>query len=100
MFYLNDFLLDKNDYSTYSTENGMILSVDLPGFKKSEVKVKISKRLLSIEAENDKKGNIQKRFTLPTSVDASSVASRLEDGVLTVTMQYKPEMAEKTIDVL
>jgi HSP20 family protein len=99
MLYFDD-IFNTNEYSVKNSENGIVLELDLPGFKKPEVKLKLSNRLLNIEASSKSRGQYRRSFTIPSGIDAASVSSRLEDGVLCVNMRYKPEATERAIEIL
>lgn len=67
-------------------------SLDIPGYKKSEVSVRISddSKSVYIGAENVIRGKIKHNVTLPKGV--KELKAHLEDGVLTLTsneIKYK-----------
>jgi HSP20 family protein len=85
----------------YEDENGLIVKIDLPGFKRDEIKVSIEEDVLSIrakrvESEEERLGTIfykqrpiqiDKRILLPISIKegekVSGIATYL-DGVVTL----------------
>jgi HSP20 family protein len=85
----------------YEDENGLIVKIDLPGFKRDEIKVSIEEDVLSIRAkrmepEEERLGTIfykqrpvqiDKRISLPISIKegekVSGIATYL-DGVVTL----------------
>ncbi|HJU35167.1 MAG TPA: archaeal heat shock protein Hsp14 [Nitrososphaera sp.] len=85
----------------YEDETGLIVRIDLPGFKREEIKISIEEDLLSIrakrmESEDERLGTmiykqrpiqIDKRISLPISVKegekVSGIATYL-DGVVTL----------------
>ena len=85
----------------FEDENGLIVKIDLPGFKKDEIKVSIEEDVLSIrakrvESEEERLGTIfykqrpvqiDKRISLPVSIKegekVSGIATYL-DGVVTL----------------
>jgi len=96
------------------TEHEFVMSVDLPGVKKDDVKIEVQGNTLLLSGERkkemsaDKKakyqtyersyGFFQRRFTLPTTVDADKIEARFEDGVLELmfpkTESAKPRKVE------
>lgn len=90
------------------------IDAELPGFRKEEVSVTLENSVLSITAErksdpNAGKGepHIQERrftrvarsFTLPTTVNESSVQATLEDGVLKLVLHKREEVKPRKIAV-
>jgi len=85
----------------YEDENGLIVKIDLPGFKRDEIKVSVEEDVLSIRAkrmelEEERLGTIfykqrpvqiDKRISLPISIKegekVSGIATYL-DGVVTL----------------
>ena len=103
------------------TENSYQLAVDLPGFRKEDVKVQLKDGFLTIEAvkntdnsEKDKDGRFirQERFTgsctrsfyVGDEVKPGEVNAKFEDGILKLELPRKdvkqlPENQERLIEV-
>ena len=79
-----------------NTDNYTI-SVELPGYKRSEVKLEVVGNTLQLTAENTK-GKYVKSWSLSDS-DLEKVTSKLEDGVLNVTIPKLPSATPKVIDI-
>ena len=97
------------------TEDGYVLEVDLPGFKKEDVKMQLQDGVLQIEAttnsENDEKddegkyirrerfqGTCQRSFFVGDDVKQEDIKAKFDNGVLTVNVpkvEKKPEVEEK-----
>lgn len=94
------------------TENGYEVSVDLPGFKKDEVKIQLDNGYLTIAAakgldkdEQDKKGKYIRReryagsmsrsFYVGEGVKQSDVHAKYEGGVLTLDI---PKPDQKAVE--
>jgi HSP20 family protein len=90
--------------------------VDLPGFAKEHVDVTLDNNLLTISAERlpapepenstrefllreRKYGKFTRSFTLPNTVDETTVAAKLEHGVLHVTLDKRQEAKPRKITV-
>lgn len=95
----NDSFFDYADPHVSSTidENGMLtLEVDLPGFKKEDVNLSVKERLLEIKAERKtKKLCVERKYSLPKSVDTENLSAKMEDGVLYVSIPAKSKEKEK-----
>jgi HSP20 family protein len=79
------FDLDEND-SQYS------LTLELPGFKQSDVEVNLDKEVLSVTAKRGER-TYHQSVTLPRGVDADKIEARLEHGLLQITLP-KSEIAK------
>jgi HSP20 family protein len=65
-----------------------LMSVDLPGMKKSDIKIEMNDKVLTVSGERKREvtgksyGFFKRSFHLPTTVDAEKIEARYEDGVL------------------
>lgn len=88
------------------TEDGLEISVDLPGIDAKDVSLTLSEDVLSIsgerkeEQEQKKKnyyrsersfGSFARHLALPYAVDADRVEARFKDGVLNITLPKSPQ---------
>ena len=93
------------------TDNSYELDIDLPGFKKDEIKLDLKDGYLTISAskgldkdEKDKKGHYirqeryagacSRSFYVGESVEAKDFAAKFEDGILKISM---PKAAKKAL---
>ncbi len=68
------------------TDAAYTFTLALPGFKKGDVAVEVSREgTLSISASRGGH-NASRSVTLPTDVDLDKVEAKLEDGLLTLTL--------------
>ena len=92
------------------------VEAELPGFKKDEVDITMENQTLTIAAErHEQRGGDEKKgehllrerrytrflrsFTLPPTVDEQTVNAKLNDGVLTVTLNKREETKPRKINV-
>ncbi|PSP93581.1 hypothetical protein BRC91_08255 [Halobacteriales archaeon QS_4_62_28] len=90
------------------TGEEFVALVDVPGFEKDDIDVRITDQTLQIDAEYRRKieaesanylqqerthESVSRRITLPNAVDVDAVDARLDNGVLRVTIG-KAEAAE------
>lgn len=95
------------------------VEAELPGFKKDEIDLNIENQMLTISAEHkerkeEKSGEKDKgewllrerrytrflrSFNLPPVVDAQSVDAKLNDGILTITLNKREETKPRRITV-
>ena len=103
-------------YAVDVREDGdhIYVEAELPGFKKDEVDITLENQTLSIAAERrdqkeEKKGEhllrerrynrFLRSFTLPPTVDEQTVNAKLNDGVLTITLNKREETKPRKISV-
>jgi HSP20 family protein len=89
------------------------VEAELPGFRKDDVDVTLENQTLTIMAErkesDQKKGDLLlnerrytrflRSFTLPPTVDEQTVNAKLNDGVLTITLNKREESKPRKISV-
>lgn len=90
--------------------------VDLPGFERDDVEVRVTDHTLQIEAEPEApdeerdederylrrerhRGSVRRSIRLPDDVDADGVAATMRNGVLTVTLPKLEVKRTRTIEV-
>jgi len=92
------------------------VEAELPGFRKDDVDITLENQTLTISAERKeerdqggKKGDLLlherrysrflRSFTLPPTVDDQTVNAKLQDGVLTITLNKREETKPRKIQV-
>ena len=92
------------------------VEAELPGFKKEDVDITLENQQLTIAAQRNENRNEQgpkgelllnerrynrflRSFTLPPTVDEQSVNAKLENGVLTMTLNKREETKPRKISV-
>jgi HSP20 family protein len=86
----------------HEADNAWILRLDLPGFRKEDIKLTMNDHTLQVAAESPAErpfsGKFEGQWRLGDEVDASAITARLENGVLELTLPKKPEaIAEPTL---
>jgi HSP20 family protein len=96
------------------TDTEVVIRADLPGMKKDEVLLEIADGTLVIKGEKkeekeEKKaeyrlierswGAFERRFTLPSSVDAEGIRAEFVDGVLEVHMPKTAKAAGRRVEI-
>lgn len=93
----------------------LYVEAELPGFKKDDVDITLENQTLTISAERKeeqkepKKGDLLlnerrytrflRSFTLPPTIDEQTVNAKLQDGILTVTLNKREETKPRKITV-
>lgn len=90
-------------YDVNEEENGFLISVDMPGLKKEDIKIELKEHSLMISGErkNPSRENYiyQKSFTLPKSADVEKIQAAYEDGVLEVFVPKAEAARPRTIEI-
>lgn len=92
-----------------------LMTVDLPGFKKDDIKIEMNDNVLTISGERrretspeeEKKthrfersyGSFTRSFSLPTTVSAEKIEANYEDGVLSLYLPKTPVAKARTIQI-
>ena len=95
-------------------ENNLIVIIDVPGFKKDDIKLSIYRNILSINAQKNEKNEthseiickqrpnfIDKKIRLPMRIkegDEKVNSAKYTDGVLVVTIPVDPRGKNISID--
>jgi HSP20 family protein len=92
-------------------DNHYVLSFDLPGVRKEDVKIELHDDVLTITGERkwDGRGNrrfsergygrFQRSFSLPSTVDAGKVDAEFVDGVLRVSLPKAERAKPRQIEI-
>ena len=83
--------------SVKSSGDVYIARAVLPGIKREKLKIKANSDYLKIYRKDEKEDVLLKRYHLGGLVDLNSISSKLEDGILEITLP-KNEVS-KTVEV-
>ncbi|MBI2567025.1 MAG: Hsp20/alpha crystallin family protein [Candidatus Schekmanbacteria bacterium] len=99
----------------HETKDAVVLTAELPGLSRDDLKINIEGRTLSISGEKklDKEtrrenyhrierryGSFTRSFTLPANVDTGAIAANLKDGMLTLRLPKVEAEQGKEIPIL
>jgi HSP20 family protein len=100
--------------SKISEEEGkVVLQLEVPGVKKEDVNVSIEDDQLRIYAPRKVEssengtyllrerncGDYEKLFTIDNTIDRDNIDAKMENGVLTITLQFKEEVKPRKIKI-
>ena len=97
----------------FETGDALKIVMEVPGVPKDALDVKVENDVLSIEARIETAnynglepvyteypvGHFARSFTLPEQVDQHNITAQLEDGVLTLTLNKRPETKPRRIAI-
>lgn len=94
------------------SEEMYMVSADLPGLKREDIKIDLNNRLLKISGERCREmkeesnsyversyGKFVRTFTLPEAVDSKKIEAHFEDGVLRVLLPKTEAAAAQEIKI-
>jgi len=98
----------------YETDKNIILKAELPGIDLSDVSIEVEENVVTLRGERRMKKNLcevnfhrmerfygtfERVFSLPNSVDRSSVKADLTDGVLRISIPKMVELESRRITI-
>lgn len=84
--------INQQNISIKNTEEGFAAEVILPGFSKKDVSISADDKILEINAKNNERGNDQFRIKLNGLVSIKDITSKLENGILKLSL---PKISSK-----
>jgi HSP20 family protein len=97
------------------SDDHFLMSVDIPGMKKNDIKIEMNENVLVISGERKREssagqkhkiqryeksyGYFKRSFTLPASVDANKIEARYEDGVLELYLPKSQVSSARRIEI-
>ena len=90
-----------SDYKTSSDDDGVTLTMNVPGYNKKLIDVSVSGDRLIIEgkAHTGSTKGFKHTFTINEGLDSDSIEATVIDGVLTVSVPYAEEVKPRKIEV-
>ena len=102
---------ERPNFKTRAHKEGFNIDISLPGVKKNDLEVSLAKRLLRINGiRKELEGNFERyeqealRFELKVEihedVDDEKIQVTHRNGILTLSLQRRQELAPRKIDIL
>lgn len=94
--------LEFKDKSNIEVKDGKAeISLEIPGVKKEEINVSVLGKVLTVEYDLSKSKRdvkvvkqFKRQWSLPSKQKLSSVKAHLEDGILTISLQFEVSKQE------
>jgi HSP20 family protein len=98
----------------YETKEAYVFKIELPGFKKEDIKVEFTGDTLTLRGERKQEeetkneschrlersyGVFERSFTIPKNIDAKKIDASLQEGVLMLTIPKVEEAQTKAIPI-
>ena len=92
---------NSTDYKIDSDDNGVILTMNVPGYNKKLIDVSVSGDKLTIEgkANSGDSSGFNHTFTINDNLDSDGIDATVVDGVLIVSIPYAEEVKPRKIKV-
>ncbi len=87
------------------TNDHYLVSFDMPGVKKEDIKIEVQSNQLVITGERSRQegsygtASYHRTFMLPDSIDTSKVEAHYEDGVLNIAIPKAESAKARTIEI-
>ena len=90
-----------SDYKTSSDDDGVTLTINVPGYNDKLIDVSVSSNKLTIEgkAHSGDTDGFNHTFTINDNLDSDGIEATVIDGVLTVSIPYAEEVKPRKIKV-
>ena len=88
-------------YSSETTDDGVVLTIETPGYNKNLIDVTVKDDVLVVEGKSNS-GNLDRfteRFTIGDNLNGDDVEAKIVDGILTVTVAYKETVIPRKVKV-
>lgn len=86
------------EYDVTRTETGYDVEVPVPGFKPDQIDVTFKDGVLTVNGKNDRR-TFARSFTIPEDVDIDNIDGQVNDGMLVLTLNRRPEAQPKRITI-
>jgi HSP20 family protein len=80
------------------TESGFSVQIPVPGFGSDQIDVTLENEILTVSGKNEKR-SFTRTLLLPDEIDGDNVAARVENGMLTLTLNVHPKAQPRKIEV-
>ena len=92
---------ESSNYKTDSDDDGVTLTMNVPGYNDKLIDVSVSGDRLTIEGKSHTGSTVgfNHIFTINDNLDADSIDATVIDGVLTVSIPYAEEVKPRKIKV-
>ena len=88
-------------YETETTDDGIVLTIETPGYNKNLIDVIVEDKMLIIKGKSNSGSldGFKEKFSLSDKFNNDDIEASVVDGVLTVTVPYKEESKPRKVKV-
>ncbi|MBV8151540.1 MAG: Hsp20/alpha crystallin family protein [Candidatus Eremiobacteraeota bacterium] len=79
-------------------ENGYTLEIPVAGYKPDQIDVTLDQSVLTVSGKSEKR-QFTRSLILPDEINPETIGAKVEDGLLTLTLNFHPKAQPKKIAV-
>lgn len=80
------------------TETGYTVEIPVAGFRPDQIEATLEDGVLAVNGKNDKR-SFTRSLAVPEDVDSEKIDAKVEDGMLTLTLELHPKAQPKRITI-
>lgn len=86
-------------YEVNETKDHYLISFDMPGVKKEDIRIEVENNQLVISGERESTTRYERTFALPTTVNVEKIEAHYENGVLNIAVPKAETAKVRTIPI-
>ena len=86
------------DYDVTRTDAGYEVEVPVPGYRPEQIEITFKDAVLLVSGKSERR-TFTRSFTVPEDVDQDNISAHVADGMLTLTLNRRPEAQPKRISI-
>jgi len=80
------------------SEAGYVVEIPVAGFKPEQIEITLENDVLLVTGKNEKR-SFSRSILVPEDVDSENIDAKVEDGMLTLTLNFVPKAQPKKITI-
>lgn len=80
------------------SDAGYVIDIPVAGFKPDQIDITLENGVLLVTGKNEKR-SFTRSIVVPDEVDTEKIEAKVEDGMLTLTLNFVPKAQPKKISV-
>ncbi len=80
------------------TENGYVVEIPVAGYKPDQIDITYKDNVLSVSGKSERR-TFTRSLLIPEEIDPDHIRAHVEDGLLTLTLNRRPEAEPKRIQI-
>src|SRR5438270_568537 len=80
------------------SETGFVVEIPVAGFKPGQIDITLENDVLLVTGKNEKR-SFSRSIVVPDQVDSENIDAKVEDGMLTLTLNFVPKAQPTKISI-
>ena len=80
------------------TDNGYAVEIPVAGYRPDDINITLENGVLQVSGKTEKR-SFTRSFVLPDEIDAENIDAKVENGLLTLTLNLLPKAKPKKISI-